>query len=450
MFPSPARLSAVALALLAGCGPRPPSTIEIVAFPTKAAAGTGVVELTMTGSSSGYPLSAGTTITVKTTSGSFSKDDADTQETTATVAGGKAEVKLYAPTRPETATVKAEYTDAYDQPISKTLEVEFTAPGVTRLDFRCFARNIMVFDHAEDLNIRCEAVATDATDKEVPTAVIRFGAEAGGIRKNDDGIWVYNPRIGDRIEPVDVAPLGTPTDGEPRWTDGDRVRNPRDGLVTVVAWVPGEGGTDGEPYIDVDDDNKYTEGKDIFTSAMDINENGERDEDLDTILWRKIRMVWSGVSCPPGTTLCKVTPSTKVDIPKGTTKKYTFTYVDRNQNVLAANDSESDGITWVINSGTSAAALLVDRVKMFFDEYGMNIDSRYELQNGDRKASYIRNATYDATVTNPEDADPMNPTPPGDITVSGDISRTRSVDPGGSPDQVQSGEITPVAQGRAL
>lgn len=435
-------------ALLAAC-PAPPPTLTITATPSKIEAGSeDVVELEITGTQGGGPLLTGKTVKLKTTKGTFIPDDPSATEWDATVeSGGRAVAKLYPPANPAEAEVRAEIFDEYTQAIvSAKVTVPFTAPAVTNLQFRCFARNIMVFDHSEPMAIKCEALATDASGKSVPSAQIQFGAEAGGIYRNDENVYVYDPRsstLGSLLEPLDVPPLGSEDTGEPRWRDGDRIRNPRDGVVTAIAWVNGVDGVDGEPYVDVDDDNVYTPGRDIFTTAMDINKNGKRDDDAPNVLWRKIRMVWSGAGCPPGTNVCRVTPTGVAQyIPKGGNKKFSFTLLDRNMNVLAANDGENDGLTWMLNGGHTMVNLANDSSRYFFNEYGINIDSRYELLAPDRRESYMRNSTYDVTVNNPEDVDPMNPTPSGQISVTFMSSRTRSVDSSGSPDLTWNGDST--------
>jgi hypothetical protein len=449
-----ARLSALALLALAGCGQRPPSTLEITAFPAKVPAGSDKpVLLTIRATANGVDVQNGTNFRLRTSAGTFEKGSPEMDEIEVQYAAGKAEAELYPSPNPEVATVLVEFEDVYTQKaVSKTIEVDFTAADVVRLDFRCFAKNIMVFDHAEDLNVRCEAVPRDATEREVRTAVVRFASEAGGIRKNEDGILVFNPRIGDRLDPVDVSPLGSdPNSGEPRWNDGDRVRNPRDGLVTVIAWVEGVDGDQGEPYIDVDDDNKFNPARDIFTSAMDINKNGERDVELTSILWTKIRMVWSGTGCPPGTSVCKVSPSSPPEIAKNAEKEFTFTYLDRNLNILAANNAEADSVQWNIDPGTSSAIVVgVGASRMFFDKYGININSQNELVQGESKASYTRDCEYRVKVSNPPDVDPESPTPGGNVQVWGELSRTRSVGPTGEPDLTWDGDSVLVGRARAL
>ena len=103
-------------------------------------------------------------------------------------------------------------------------------------------------------------------------------------------------------EPHAVADLGC----------GVRTTNPRDGLVTVIAWVRGEEGyVDlngngmydegepfidlGEPYVDLNDNGRWDPGE----WFLDVNGNGVYDGpngkwDSDTIIWTQTRVLYTG------------------------------------------------------------------------------------------------------------------------------------------------------------
>jgi hypothetical protein len=113
--------------------------------------------------------------------------------------------------------------------------------------------------------------------------------------------------------PFDVDPL--PNEFSLESVDlgcGPRTTNPRDGLVTVIAWVRGEEGyVDqnrngrydagepfidlGEPYLDVNDNGQWDPGE----WFLDVNGNGVYDGpngkwDSDTIIWTQARVVYTG------------------------------------------------------------------------------------------------------------------------------------------------------------
>jgi hypothetical protein len=94
---------------------------------------------------------------------------------------------------------------------------------------------------------------------------------------------------------------------------GMRTANPRDGMVTVIAYVPGE-----EGFADVNRNGKYDDGEpfvDMGEPFVDANDNGVRDSnewfadvngdgaytpangvwDADTIIWTETRVLYTGL-----------------------------------------------------------------------------------------------------------------------------------------------------------
>jgi hypothetical protein len=113
--------------------------------------------------------------------------------------------------------------------------------------------------------------------------------------------------------PPDVAPLP----GELSLTNdfgcGPRVANPRDGYVTVIAWVRGEEGfvdanqngaydagepfvDEGEPYVDANDNGRWNAGE----WFLDVNGDGAYTGpngvwDADSVIWSQTRVVYTGL-----------------------------------------------------------------------------------------------------------------------------------------------------------
>ncbi|HSA21666.1 MAG TPA: hypothetical protein P5076_09470, partial [Myxococcota bacterium] len=145
---------------------------------------------------------------------------------------------------------------------------------------------------------------------------VLFSAEAGQIDGSavtvetgeNKGIAAATIRTSENT-PKDVPPLAN----EPRVTDGPLTRNPRDGLVTLIAYTTGEeffsddnqnGVRDAnesfvdssEPFVDKNDDGIWNGGE----ALMDSNGNGIWDSfngvwDGNTQIWDQTWMVWSGV-----------------------------------------------------------------------------------------------------------------------------------------------------------
>ena len=112
--------------------------------------------------------------------------------------------------------------------------------------------------------------------------------------------------------PADPAQWPNPRAAEPSLAYGGRTRNPRDGVVTLMAytrgeeyfydnnnncvWDPGERFIDqGEPFVDKNDNGVWDPGEDYF----DANGNGRYDGpngvyDSNTTIWTEFRLVYSG------------------------------------------------------------------------------------------------------------------------------------------------------------
>ncbi len=127
--------------------------------------------------------------------------------------------------------------------------------------------------------------------------------------------------------PADVAPMPGEVSAPVDFGCGPRTANPRDGYVTVIAWVKGE-----EGFVDVNHNGKYDPGEpfvDLGEPFVDVNDNGVYDGpgspalagtpyaatgewffdvngdgkytgpngkwDADTVLWTQTRVVYGGL-----------------------------------------------------------------------------------------------------------------------------------------------------------
>ncbi|HOX44490.1 MAG TPA: hypothetical protein PK668_12880 [Myxococcota bacterium] len=209
-------------------------------------------------------------------------------------------------------------------------------PSQGQFTFVCEENNVGGFNRA-NVQTACTVWLADRFNNKIgfPTWVL-FTTEAGQIESSvqisdsgpDMGSAVTTIRTGDNI-PEDVAPFP----GEPFVGAGPLFDNPRDGLVTILAYTvgeeeftdldgdgqydPGEPFVDvGEPLLDKDDDGIYTAEE----ACVDSNSNGEYDGpngqwDGETLIWASTWMVWSGrpdggqadgtcAGSPQGTYLC--------------------------------------------------------------------------------------------------------------------------------------------------
>ncbi|MBI3180791.1 MAG: hypothetical protein HYZ28_01470 [Myxococcales bacterium] len=172
-------------------------------------------------------------------------------------------------------------------------------------------------------------------------------------------LWVNNP----------ITMLGSPPNNqEPRRADPIRpgiTMNPRDNLVTMIAFTNGE-----EGYDDVDNDGQYDNGEpwdDLTEPFVDDNDNGtwDLDErwvdtnddglwngkngqyDSSTLIWVQERILWTGIPHPKDTQGAEpvfrlVAPAAPPAIPHFGYDQVTFLLGDPWFNTMAQN-GESDG-----------------------------------------------------------------------------------------------------------
>jgi hypothetical protein len=395
----------------------------------------------------------GGSIYFETDQGTFR--DADGYETTyvtRSIAGGQASVDLYSSTRPGTATVTA--SDDFGASVTVTVTFLAMRPSGGSLSFECDSVNLGALrDPLPDLAAACRLSLRDATGAAIDPQGLEpgafgFMAEAGTVDptpRDDYGdiYFLYTTASGISAEPVDVDPI----DGEPsRPGDVGGTRNPRDGLVTIVAWVRGEEGfhdvvvngiyepengetfTDlGEPFVDVDDDGALDAGAgdiwiDLDGNARYTEPNGVWDE--DTLIWTTFKVLWTGpVHQSPDTS--RIDLEGGRDVAPGATREVTVTVVDENINPIAANGA-SGYDTVVIYPGCSSCSYPSDTDFELLRTRGFTLDSR-----GMVEGNVFSTPQYALTVTN---ANTYAEPEPFTITVSGDSTPAPLTADLGTPD----------------
>ena len=255
---------------------------------------------------------------------------------------------------------------------SKTLPLSPAGGLAASLSFTCQHQNIGAFVHGrqETIHVLCVATAKDSKGAVIPKASIQTLAEAGVLEWSHDDVggqqFIYSVAP-DAPAPVDTDPLdgsgvaqavcaggcasdpfGSTCQGEPCWTDSTGLtHNPRDGVVTLVAAVPGIKSFDdqGEPYVDSNDNGKRDPGE----AYIDYNANGKYDvggkgQLQDRLIWKAYRIVWSGELSVTPTGQSRTTHDAFLT---QSGKSVTAHLFDRNFNALAADGpSASDGINF--------------------------------------------------------------------------------------------------------
>jgi hypothetical protein len=296
-------------------------------------------------------------------------------------------------------------------------------PSGSTLSFECDAVNIGALrDPLPDLAVPCHLSLQDSAGAAIDPMGLEPGAygfiaEAGSVDPQavddyDDVYFLYSTAGGLAAAPVDVAPL----DGEPsRPGDLGGTRNPRDGLVTIVAWVRGEEGYRdinlngvyepalgetfvdlGEPFVDVDDDGEFDPGAgDIW---IDLDGDGRYTQpngawDGDTLIWTTFKMLWTGLAHQSPST-SRIELEGGRDIPPSATREITVTVVDENLNPIAANGSGGYN-TVIIYPGCSSCTYPSDTDFELDATRGFTLDAR-----GMVEGNIFRLAQYAVTVTN--------------------------------------------------
>jgi hypothetical protein len=202
----------------------------------------------------------------------------------------------------------------------------------------CDLVNIAVYASASPpaaFNVPCRVKVVDRYNNPVGTGTtVNFKVEAGNIENAvatkaytasgsnaDEGTGVVRfNTTGGTFFPVDVDPLDAdpnqspfPREPEPRGPYGNLIGNPRDGLVTIIAYTRGEewfddtnnnGARDsgeqfidqGEPFVDSNDNGIRDTGETYIDEApADGQWNGPNGTwDNNTSIWTETRMLYTG------------------------------------------------------------------------------------------------------------------------------------------------------------
>lgn len=212
-----------------------------------------------------------------------------------------------------TVTATAQLGDDMLQATSPPIHIVGAKPNARFITLSCDRYNVggLVLDFLETT---CTVTLADRNSNKIGLATnVHFATEAGSI----DGSALTGETGTDIGKAIVATRTGNPRPEDvPPWTDEPYIgpRNPRDGLVTIIAFTRGEeefvdingNGTydagepftqweKGEPFIDMDDDGI----RDPFEIFRDTNGNSRYDGpngvwDSDTLIWTETKMLWTG------------------------------------------------------------------------------------------------------------------------------------------------------------
>jgi hypothetical protein len=189
-----------------------------------------------------------------------------------------------------------------------------------------FAEHDCLYSHYQDpATVKCTLKMADRLGVVIGVETsVSFMAEAGAI--SPVAVSPAYPASADTLGhadgylevfasplPADVAPMPGEVSASTDFGCGPRTVNPRDGYVTVIAWVKGEEGfvdlnqngkyddgepfvDEGEPYVDANDNGRWDPGE----WFLDVNGDGKYTGpngrwDADTIIWSQTRVVYTGL-----------------------------------------------------------------------------------------------------------------------------------------------------------
>lgn len=451
-----------ALAVATSCTPKAPR-IQLTAEPVKVDLGDGShTTLRITSAISDMDLPDGTTSAFKLTTdyGSFIPTDDDVSHdrrevTQVEVAGHIGSLVLYGdqlPPENTVAHVKATYVDPYGRSATAAVDVEFRPAGdVNSLSFSCSTYNIgALVAEDTDLQIPCSASVATAADTEVIGAKLNFLSEAGKVGFVDDRLY-YFPKdpTAMRVAPRDVSPEDLGVDSaEPYRTSPDgKVHNPRDGLVTLVAWVLAPKQVVdryglGEPYVDWNDNGTRDADEPFVNLNGDKDQNGAdiwnevQDDDpaKPHALWKQIKVLWTG-ALTSELGIARVEPTGGVELPHLQDQLFVFTLLDENYNVLASNDRVNDTITWIAGPAPDATIVGGETVALSSvndgRRLGMLLDDNFNLMDPSSVHSWELGASYGVVVRNTMQCN--TPLTSELFTVEGRVAQSLTLSEFGTP-----------------
>ncbi len=323
----------------------------------------------------------------------------------------KASVTLYSSLNKETAKVTATYVDkGTKQTLMNEIEILFGELEVgKKLSARNFtlscgdaevgaANNLGVYAESAAVS-ECFILAQDRSKNPVNVPDLKFVAESGYVEKIA-GRYFYFPET--NRKPLDVDPDQSRAEGSRIGNDG-KTKNPRDGLVTIIAYANGEedfndinlnGKKDPdefavditEPYVDANDNGKYDQGEFYYdTNGNNVYDEGNGEWDNNTTIYTQTKLLLTGAPFEDdfatrfesgGNVVNIVTGPIPLQCGIGNSVPYTFYLVDENLNPIAANRDDESKLTIKISGTKIEASTATNTLK---DTAGIQFDNKWRV-----------------------------------------------------------------------
>lgn len=298
--------------------------------------------------------------------------------------------------------------------LSPTIGVRGAKPSNLGFTFQCAKINLDVYTTAQpprQQSLNCSVGLADRYNNPVGTGTsVFFKTEAGAIPNSisttefdpdptsnnaNEGTAapVYRTGPGGSFPPLDVPPLGADSSStqwpftrgaEPQVTAGSLTRNPRDNLVTMLAYVQGEehfwdlnanGDYDvgesfidqGEPFVDANDNNAYDPGETYIDSDKNNAYTPANNQwDSNTTIWTERRLLFTGYVSSATSTLEDTLPIglCASGVPKGTIRFLSARLTDAWRNVVTS------GSTFSVRHTATKGSVAVAGGTTQLDDYG--------------------------------------------------------------------------------
>jgi hypothetical protein len=302
------------------------------------------------------------------------------------------------------------------QTTSPTIGIRGAKPSNQGFQLRCDKNNLDTYrspDPTKPLaqTTGCTVQLNDRYNNPVGTGtVVRLLTEAGSVPastntqayqpagggKEGEGRFEFNTN--GRFPAVDVEPFPEisnqypkPRSAEPSVLDGSKTRNPRDGLVTLIAFVRGEehfsdnnnnGVRDadepfidqGEPFVDENDNNIWDSSEPYIDEAPTDGKwnppNGVWDKDVT--IWTVAHVLYTDASAPSN---ASIAPST-YNVAKGSSVVHSVFMPDLNLNRITS------GSTFTVKKSGMKGSVTIEQSNTSLDGFGFGLSAR-ELTNAD-------------------------------------------------------------------
>ncbi|MBW2700315.1 MAG: hypothetical protein JRF33_05810 [Deltaproteobacteria bacterium] len=339
----------------------------------------------------GGDAQSGKKATFTTTVGSFepfeSASDEPLQEIEATTTTGQAEATLYSfpGEGGKEGSVSVEYLTIGSATVTDSITVLSQAGGLPSgksFTATCVPNNVSVYANEAErqgMRIQCTVTAKDASGQSVPRADIKAMVESDcsvTLEKYDESLNAYIFALQPDCDPMNVEPMM----GEPSHMDETyEIRNPRDGLLTIIFYTEGQEGfmdSNGngvydtgesfvghdlaEPYLDSNDNNMWDTGE----PWVDANNNQTWDYpdgrwNDSTTIWTSVRIMFTGA--PHASNDTSHYDPNGISIQNGGSQTFAIYLMDENHNPIASNSS-SDKVTFSVSGARISGASSVDLV----------------------------------------------------------------------------------------